>query len=1314
MSPTTKLLPVFSALLTSASLTLLAAPGGPALPHFPFEGDGFDTWTEEGSAFGRGPAAGKVPGMNGTVTGYAGHAFACSGHGGDAPTGRLTSPEIPLSGGHVHFLIAGGSQAGKTAVQLLVDGQVVREATGRNDLEMRQVSWDLAPWAGKKGRLRILDEATGTWGVIAADEFVFSPEMNLTLRRGGEGGVELPPGDAPELVPAQVIPGNNIPRGTTLQVYATHEEQKVTSPTAFAFDEQGALYVAETHRFRFGIHDDRGNRYWYLDDIAAQTTADRRAMHEKWKAKVSLESMQERSEYIRRLEDKDGDGKAESMNVYAEGFNDILDGTAAGVFAHEGRVYFACIPKIYSLADTDGDGKADQRDVVADGFGVRVSLSGHDLNGFVLGMDGRLYGTVGDRGFNVTTREGVTYAYPDQGAIFRFEPDGTGFEVVHTGLRNPKELAFDELGNGISVDNNSDQGDPARVVYFMEGADSGWRMQHQALHTFRDDIGLPERPISPWMTERMAETRNPAQPAYMLPPVGALTSGPSGLTYHPGSGFLDSERGRYLVCDYRANAASSGVWSFKVSPEGAGMRFDNYYKLNWGVCATDVEYSYDGRLFVADFVSGWESHEAGRIYALTATGEKNAGLTPGVATLVREGFAHRPVAELAGLLRHADQRIRLRAHLALAGRKEGMPALITAAKGGAAVSGVEAAAPLLTRLHGVWGLAIAGRKTGDAGAVATLNQLLTDAEPEVRAQAARYYGEVKGASPAALLPLLGDASARVQAFAALSLGRLKEKTAWQPLLAVLERNADADLHLRHAAIMGLLGAGSEEQLASLSTHPSPAVRMAATVALRRLHSPRLAAFLADAEPRIVDEAIRAIHEEKVEAARPALNALLDAYVGPDAAQARKLPPMIARRLIHSAFRTGGRENAERLIRLAAVRTFDLDQRKEALRLLLQWPQPHPVDQSLGRLDPRPARDVKEVQPVLEAGIPALLAAEEGLLAPALKLVEDLKLSREAFSEESLRRLVTTRSLPAAARVTALELWVTGKPAEPEALLLELTADPADEVAAAALHDLAKLNPAQALARARESLRSKSMTRRQAAWLVLADIPGGEAAALLAKGVQEIPTAQSDRECQIEILEAAAKRPEPVVKEALAAYEAGLNPADLLAKWMPALYGGDAKRGGSLFFTHGSAQCFRCHRAGEGGHDAGGDAGPNLAGIGKGHDRLYFLEALVNPAAKVAPGYGMVFLTLKDGGSVGGILQNETPDAYEVLVGTDLWSVKKADVATATPPVSAMPPMSAFLTPRETRDLVAWLTSLTTPLKNPPKRPAARPYVGAKK
>ena len=126
-------------------------------------------------------------------------------------------------------------------------------------------------------------------------------------------------------------------------------------------------------------------------------------------------------------------------------------------------------------AESAEGGVAEQREVMFDGFGVHTSLMGHDMHGLIVGPDRRLYFSIGDRGLHVE-HEGKVHDYPHEGAVLRCELDGSKLEVVHRGLRNPQELAFDQWGDLFTGDNNSDGGDKARLVQILPGADSGWRI----------------------------------------------------------------------------------------------------------------------------------------------------------------------------------------------------------------------------------------------------------------------------------------------------------------------------------------------------------------------------------------------------------------------------------------------------------------------------------------------------------------------------------------------------------------------------------------------------------------------------------------------------------------------------------------------------------------------------------------------------------------------------------------------------------------------------------------------------------------------
>jgi uncharacterized protein (DUF608 family) len=147
-----------------------------------FEGETYGDWVATGTAFGSGPIdIGKIPAYQGDVKGHGrrvanSHATAPGGSVGekDAATGTLTSPPFAISRNFINFLVGGGSQSGKTCVNLLVDGKAALTATGRNSNEMRPASWDVRPWTGKMARIEIVDAATGGWGNIGADFFVLS------------------------------------------------------------------------------------------------------------------------------------------------------------------------------------------------------------------------------------------------------------------------------------------------------------------------------------------------------------------------------------------------------------------------------------------------------------------------------------------------------------------------------------------------------------------------------------------------------------------------------------------------------------------------------------------------------------------------------------------------------------------------------------------------------------------------------------------------------------------------------------------------------------------------------------------------------------------------------------------------------------------------------------------------------------------------------------------------------------------------------------------------------------------------------------
>jgi len=137
-----------------------------------FEATNYGVWTTTGNAFGSGPAAGTLPGQQ-PVTGYLGDGLVNTFLDGDAATGTLTSPPFTIQRNYLQFLMGAGNQRGKTCMNLLVGGQVVRSAVGMGDREaLSALQWNVNNLIGSQAVLQIVDNATNGWGHVNVDQIV--------------------------------------------------------------------------------------------------------------------------------------------------------------------------------------------------------------------------------------------------------------------------------------------------------------------------------------------------------------------------------------------------------------------------------------------------------------------------------------------------------------------------------------------------------------------------------------------------------------------------------------------------------------------------------------------------------------------------------------------------------------------------------------------------------------------------------------------------------------------------------------------------------------------------------------------------------------------------------------------------------------------------------------------------------------------------------------------------------------------------------------------------------------------------------------
>lgn len=1148
--------------------------------------------------------------------------------------------------------------------------------------------------------------------------------------------------------------------GLKLDLYA--REPLIQNPTSFAFDDQGRCFVVETHRRRTSLLGIEMFPEWLDADYALRTPEQRAELYKERVSEnnryfmsrlatatgatvadrnhdghIDWHDLEVESERIRLLVPGVDGARAQRAVTFAEGFDSIGAGVAAGVLARRGEVYFTCMPDLWKFTDDALRGTRGIPDAalplnpkhvlpgaqiqsLQTGFGVHIGSSGHDLHGLKLGPDGRIYWTVADRGSAPPgplkgrgfTPEFLRRTLPDCGAVFRCEQDGANFEIVAVGLRNPMELAFDDAGNLFTVDNDGDQGDKCRVIHVVEGADYGWRYGWQ---------NLPN--LGAWNGEMLWGLAASNTSAYSPLPAGHLGHGPAGLTHYPGTGLPDRFANHFFVADF-----PGGVRYFELKPDGAGFTVDNpaeYLrnnspeerkgKLLWNLYPTDVDFSPGiGGVFVLDWIRGWEKTGQGRIYRLHDTAVDGDPLIAETGRLLADGIEHSSETELVSLLRHRDQRVRNEAHFrvaeqegqaARAGRPSGRSPLFAAALAGT---------NLTARLHALWAIGIvADRRArsgktnaapgeGDYAYFAPLVRLLDDATAEVRAQTATLAAACPMPNAVEkLVSLLKDPSARVRFCAAQSLGRLARPESTLPLLDLLRTDAGKDPSIRHAAVVALMSIGDKPALRAAAHDGSASVRLGVLLAMRRLEMPDVGGFLADADPQIVLEAARAIHDGPIESAAPGLARWLAAR------NASQLPragnanshgtrstwiQFALRRAVDTCLRLGRREDAEALVGFAKDAGHAEAVRVEALAALGEWSRPGGRDRVTGNWRPRPGHDASIAAEPLRAALDGVLhAAPDSVPIAAIDAAAKLNLTDAA---PVLFRLAGDEAAAPAVRGAALRAMAAWKYARlTEALKLGL-ADSSEAVRTEAGRLLGEGDPGVAVTQIRLSLDRGSIGERQAAFGALTRIKTEDADALLRHALDDLLAGRLRPELALDVLEAATGRASPDLEARLKTYDGRRDPGDDLAAWRETLAGGEAAGGRRVFYENTAAACVRCHKIG----GEGGDVGPQLAGLGQRKDRAYILESLVHPNRQIAAGYESVTVALKSERTYAGILKAETESELTIHSPDDgVIVLKKVEIVRRDKGLSAMPEgLDRVLTKRELRDLVEFIATSGVP------------------
>jgi putative membrane-bound dehydrogenase-like protein len=390
-----------------------------------------------------------------------------------------------------------------------------------------------------------------------------------------------PPATPPQGAPGQAGPGQpiklppelfKVPDGLEVTVWATSPQ--LHNPTNIDIDRDGRIWVAEGVRYR--AHHTR------------QPEGDR----------------------IVVLQDKDGDGKADSTHTFVQEPGLIAP---LGVSVIDNKIVVAQPPDLIVYTDVDRnltfDPAVDKREVLLTGFqGVNHD---HSLHSVTVGPDGKWIFNAGNMGGMFTDKSGKTFrifgsyrANPvgpfknphnpaefagkpsDDGHVYvggftvRMNPDGTNAEIIGSNYRNSYEQSVTSLGDVFQNDN--DDPPAARVAWVMEYANFGFS-SNDGLRTWQADRRPGQTiPVAEWRQDDPGMT-----------PAGDVYGGgsPTGNVFYENGALGSSWDGTFFAAEPGRNE----IFSYQPTPQAAGFRLDRKIFMT-----SNVKQQYAG----SDFIGG--------------------------------------------------------------------------------------------------------------------------------------------------------------------------------------------------------------------------------------------------------------------------------------------------------------------------------------------------------------------------------------------------------------------------------------------------------------------------------------------------------------------------------------------------------------------------------------------------------------------------------------------------------------------------------------------------------------------------------------